>query len=244
MYQDKDSGMFFGAPGFKVEIVKAANVRDKFLIAPPKIGPGNSPHFDDPIGVNGSQLSADLASTGTFVLRITVDEETAATSSPWFVPGSTYVRAFARFNSESDFEGNYLGEVELRLSEYMFRPAATTIGVSWSQLTEITLDTSFNLSSEEYLVTYASQEIRTQLDYQALRKAYTIAKTNASHNPNYYYIFDAAYNTAGQDPTVTPGALVGTKDGYRDNAQTFGSAIDAVADVMLDELNLFSRLAA
>jgi hypothetical protein len=210
--QDKGSGQFFAAPGFEVTIVKSPQVRDKFLVAPPKVGPSSA------------TLNAALATTGTFVLEIKVDE---ATAPEWFKDGETELRAFGRYNSESDFEGNFLGEVELRMDEYMFKPSPTTIGVSWSQLTEITLDTSFNISAEEYLVSYASQEIRSALDYRAIRLGYAVAKTNAKHNPNYYYVFDAAYNSSNP----------GTKDGYRDNAQTFVNAIDAVGDIIYDEIN-------
>ena len=239
--QDKGSGTFFAAPGFAVTIVKSPQTRDKFLVAPPKIGPGNSAHWDEPVGTDGEVLSGILASTGTFILNIEVLDNAPA----WFTAGTTELRAFGRFNSESDFEGNYLGEVELRMDEYMFRPSPTSIGVSWSQLTEITLDTSFNISAEEYLVSYASQEIRSALDYRAIRYAYAVAKTNAKHNPNYYYVFDAAYNTTnvGNEPGQNP---TGTKDGYRDNAQTFVNAIDAVGDIIYDELNRggVSRLVA
>jgi hypothetical protein len=126
----------------------------------------------------------------------------------------------------------------------MFKPSPTSIGVSWSQLTEITLDTSFNISAEEYLVSYASQEIRSALDYRAIRLAYAVAKTNAKHNPNYYYEFDAAYNTSTFTPP-TP-ATLGTKEGYIANAQTFVNAIDAIGDIIYDEINRggVSRLVA
>jgi len=144
--QDKGSGQFFAAPGFTVTIVKSPAVRDKFLVAPPKIGPGNSTHWDSPVGTDGEQLDAILASTGVFIVRIDVDPDTAP---DWYQEGVTNVHAFGRYNSESDFEGNYLGEVEIRMDEYMFRPSPTTIGVSWSQLTEITLDTSFSISAED-----------------------------------------------------------------------------------------------
>jgi len=236
--QDKGSGQFFAAPGFTVRIVKSASVTDKFLVAPPKVRPGNSAHWDEPIGTDGEPLAEILASTGTFVIEIGVDDDVAKTA-PWFKPGETRLRAVGRYNSESDFEGNYLGEVELRMDEYMFRPSPTTIGVSWSQLTEITLDTSFNISAEEYLVSYASQTIRAQLDYRAIRLAYMTAKTNAKHNPNYYYEFDAAYNTVNvaTPPSQAGETIQGTKDGYRDNAQTFVNAIDAVGDIMYDEIN-------
>ena len=238
--QDKGSGTFFAAPGFEVTIKKSPTTRDKFLVAPPKVGPGNSQYWDDPVGADGTSLATILASTGTFVVNIKPTDK-VADLAPWFKAGETKVLAFGRYNSESDFEGNYLGEVEIRMDEYMFKPSATTIGVSWSQLTEITLDTSFNISAEEYLVSYASQEIRSALDYRAIRYAYAVAKTNGKANPNYYYIFDAAYNTS-----APAGPATGTKEGYIANAQTFVNAIDAIGDVIYDELNRggVSRLVA
>lgn len=139
------------------------------------------------------------------------------------------IKAFGRYDNEDDFEGNYLGEVEIKMSDYEFRPQPTMIGVTWSQMSEIVLDTSFNMSTEEYLVTYASQAIKLHLDYQAIKMAYRIAVTN----PEQYHVeFDAAYNTTN----IAQGAT-GTKDGYRDNAQTFVSAVETLADNMLDDIN-------
>ena len=134
------------------------------------------------------------------------------------------VKVFARYDSEDDFNGDYLGEVEIKMSDYEFRPRPTTIGVTWSQLSEIVLDTSFNVSAEEYLVTYASQAIRMHLDYQAVKYAYRIAKTNPA---NYKIEFDAAYN-------ITNGANL---EGYVHNAQTFPLAVATIADNMLNDIN-------
>lgn len=140
------------------------------------------------------------------------------------------IKAFGRYDNEDDFEGNYLGEVEIKMSDYEFRPQPTMIGVTWSQMSEIVLDTSFNMSTEEYLVTYASQAIKLHLDYQAIKMAYRIAVTN----PEQYHVeFDAAYNTTNAAVGAT-----GTKDGYRDNAQTFVSAVETLADNMLDDIDL------
>lgn len=229
-FQDKRSGQFFAAPGFKVELAKAVALRDKF-------------HNNHEAGVTVMpNVSEDLAKTlaaneGVMVVNITTTDD-VATKASWYKEGATKVRAFGRFNSESDFEGNYLGEVEIRLTDYQFKPSMTSIGVSWSQLTEITLSTSYNLSAEELLVSYASQEIRSALDYRSIRLAYTFAKSNASHNPNYYYVFDAAYNT-----TNAVAGSTGTKDGYRENALTFVSAIDAVGDIIYDEIDMMSLAA-
>lgn len=138
------------------------------------------------------------------------------------------IMAYARFDSETDFTGDYLGEVEIKMSDYEFRPRPTTIGVTWSQMSELTLDTSFNVSAEEYLVTYAASAIKQELDYRAIRTAYMVASTN----PKAYNIhFDAAYNTNN-----VVGDKVGTKEGYRDNAQTFLSAIGTIGDVMYNDI--------
>lgn len=258
--QDKGSGQFFAAPGFTVKITDPAQYRNKFLVPNPNLL-ANDPNqkFENggaSYGSGGDDVSAATAGLlprtatnppapvqkGVTTLDIEVDED--AIEFPRGITKDNFLNnailyAYGRYNSESDFEGNYLGEVEIRMDEYMFKPSATSIGVSWSQLTEITLDTSFNISAEEYLVSYASQEIRSALDYKAIRLAYAVAKTNCKHNPNYIYHFDAAYNTVnvGGD---------GTKEGYIANAQTFVSAIDAIGDVIYDEINRggVSRLVA
>ena len=94
------------------------------------------------------------------VAKIAADLESKGTAAK--------VRMYARADLEDDFEGDYLGEVELRMSSYEFRPRPTAIGVTWSQLSEITLDTSFSVSAEEELVTYAAQEIRVALAPQSV----------------------------------------------------------------------------
>lgn len=149
---------------------------------------------------------------------------------------------FARFDSENDFDGDYLGEVEIKMYDYQFEPRPTSIGVSWSQLSEIELDTSFNLSAEEYLVTYAAQAIKVALDYKAIRLAYQQAKLNKK----YHVEFDAAYSSnkvgVSKDGETVMVDNAGTKDGYVANAQTIGLAIETVGDNMLNDIDLISVL--
>ena len=140
----------------------------------------------------------------------------------------TNIVAYGLFDSEGDWEGDYLGEVDIRMRDYEFKPRRTAIGVSWSQLSEITLDTSFNVSAEEFLITYASQEIRVALDNRALKLAYGIAMTNPEH---YKATFDAAYNSG--DGTTQPAK---GKDGYVDNAQTLPNAISALGDAIYNDI--------
>jgi hypothetical protein len=145
---------------------------------------------------------------------------------------------YGLFDSEGDWEGDYLGEVDIRMRDYEFKPRRTAIGVSWSQLSEITLDTSFNVSAEEFLITYASQEIRVALDNRALKLAYGIAMTNPEH---YRATFDAAYNSGDGTDAAAKG-----KDGYVDNAQTLPNAISALGDAIYNDINRsgISRLVA
>ena len=154
------------------------------------------------------------------VAKIAADLESKGTAAK--------VRMYARADLENDFEGDYLGEVELRMSSYEFRPRPTAIGVTWSQLSEITLDTSFSVSAEEELVTYAAQEIRVALDYKAIRLGYQQALRNGS---NYVVKFNAAVGSADEGINSF---------GYKQNAQTFTSAISKLEDVMLNDIRMIS----
>lgn len=133
--------------------------------------------------------------------------------------------AVGRFDSEQDLTGKYLGEVELVMDDYHFRPRPISLGVTWTQMTELVLDTSFGLSAEELLLDYASQEIKKELDFQAIRYANDVQKVFASAN---FVQFDAAYATIGV-------GAAGTKDSYWHQAQLVGQAIGRVEDNMLDE---------
>lgn len=140
--------------------------------------------------------------------------------------GKPAIKGFARFDLEDDFNGDELGEIELVMSDYEFKPRPTTIGVTWSQLAEITLDASFGVSAQDMLVTYAAEAIRVNLDYRAFKFAYAQAKMNKKP----VVVFDAGFNTSD-------GEHQGTKEGYIHNAQTFTTALDTVSDNMLNEMN-------
>lgn len=131
------------------------------------------------------------------------------------------IKVFARFDLEDDFLGDNLGEIELVMSDYKFEPRPTTIGVTWSQLAEITLDASFGLSAQDMLVTYAGDAIRINLDLRSFKLAYGVARSNK----DYIVEFDAAY---GNGENI---------EGYFHTAQTFPSAVDTVTDVMVNDIN-------
>ena len=137
------------------------------------------------------------------------------------IADKTNIKAFARFDLEDDFLGDNLGEIELVMSDYKFEPRPTTIGVTWSQLAEITLDASFGLSAQDMLVTYAGDAIRINLDLRSFKLAYGVARSNK----DYVVEFDAAY---GNGENI---------EGYFHTAQTFPSAVDTVTDIMVNDIN-------
>lgn len=136
------------------------------------------------------------------------------------------VKAFGRFDSEDDFEGDNMGEMNIQMRSYTFEPRPSTIGITWSKMTDIVLDSAFGVSAEEYLVSYAAAQIRSSLDYRAFRTAVAIAKAN---NKNYHYEFDAQF--------VRANGATATQESYRDTAQTFLSAIDTIGDSMNNSIN-------
>lgn len=139
----------------------------------------------------------------------------------------TSVNAYARFESEADYEGTHLGEVNLWMSVYELRPRRTSIGLSWTKLAEITLDSTFNTQVDDLLLASAADVIHGQLDLQAFKEAYSYAKTN----PAFYTVeFDAGYSTDTDGKS-------GTKDSYTATANTFSSAIEIASAALYSDIH-------
>lgn len=183
--------------------MKVANVEEANGVVTAKL------QFKD--GADGEYADATVSGTA--------DAATVTTAG-----GSATVKfaAVARFDSEKDLTGKYLGEVEIKMHDYHFRPRPISLGVTWTQLTELVLDTSFGISTEEILLDYAAQEIKKSLDFQSIKYASDVQKTYASDN---FVKFDAGY--ASMNP--------GTKDSYWHQAQLITQAIGHVEDNMLDK---------
>lgn len=128
--------------------------------------------------------------------------------------------AIGRYNSEADLTGDHLGEVELVMTDHQFKVRPITLGVSWTTLSELVLDSTVGVSTEETLMDAAGQEIKKALDFRAVKIAYAQAKTNGYSAVT----FDAE-------------AGAGTDDSYIQTAQTISQAIERVGDVMYDDLN-------
>ena len=133
------------------------------------------------------------------------------------------VLAVGRFDSERDLTGMHLGECELQMKTYYFQPRRISMGVTWTDMTELYLDLSFGVSAEDTLLDSVGQEIKKALDFQAVEYANKVQKVR-SGNP--LVQFDAEAGNAS------------IKDSYWHTAQTFTQALGHVSDEML---NIFNR---
>lgn len=135
------------------------------------------------------------------------------------------VLAVGRFDSERDLTGMHLGECELQMKTYYFQPRRISMGVTWTDMTELYLDLSFGVSAEDTLIDSVGQEIKKALDFQAVEYANKVQKVR-SGNP--LVKFDAEAGAGA----------VAIKDSYWHTAQTFTQALGHVSDEML---NIFNR---
>lgn len=138
------------------------------------------------------------------------------------LPSEVKYVAVGRYDSERDLTGKYLGEVELQVRDYHFRPRPVSLGVTWTQLAEITLDTSYGVSTEEMLLDFAAQEIKKTLDFQAVKMASSAQRT---------------YTNNTVTINAQPADAGGIKDSYWHTAQLVGQAINRVGDLQLNEFN-------
>lgn len=164
------------------------------------------------------------AADGVTVVTTTVDLSTVTVDG---FTAPTSANAYGRFESEADYTGTHLGEVNLYMNVYELRPRRTSIGVSWTKLAEITLDSTFNTQVDDLLLSSAADVIHGQIDLQAFKEAYAYAKTN----PSFYTVeFDAGYSTD------TDGSS-GTKDSYAATANTFSSAIEIASAALYSDIH-------
>ena len=163
---------------------------------------------------------AEGAQEGSFVLQATGGTSAvAAIEAVYGADSADTILAYGRFDSERDLTGQHLGEVELIMDDYQFVPRPYTLGVTMTQLAQITLDASFGVSGEELLLDYAGQEIKKSLDYSSVRDAYR----NSLMNSNLKVDFDAE-------------AGAGTMDAYGHTAQLITQAVETVGDRMYDDI--------
>lgn len=129
--------------------------------------------------------------------------------------------AIGRYNSERDLIGENMGEVEIVPETYTFKPRPVMLGVTWTTMTELVLDTSYGVSAEETLLDAAAQEIKKSLDFNAVRFAGAQQAIRARDN----FI---AFNADAGDTT---------DDSYKLTAQLVTNAINRIADKQLNEIN-------
>jgi len=157
----------------------------------------------------------------TFIIQESNDNGVADAWANCAIDLTTSLAAFGRFDSEGDLTGEYLGEVELVMTDYQFRPRPLALGVTWTKLTELVLDTSFGVSAEEMLLDSAGQEIKKALDFRAVKFAYQNAVQRSATN---YVEFNAE-------------AGAGTDDSYFHTAQLIKQAVARIGDIQLNDIN-------
>jgi len=162
----------------------------------------------------GGALSSWTVAASSGITNITFDSVGTYT-----ITGGSTAYAMGRYNSETDLTGTYLGEVELVMADYQFRVRPMTLGVTWTTLSELVLDSTVGVSTEEVLMDAAGQEIKKALDFYAVKIAYAAATSNGYSS----IVFDAE---AGS----------GTQDSYIHTAQTISQAIERVGDQMYNTL--------
>ena len=163
-------------------------------------------------------------------LDIKKDKEGNSTDELTINGVTVRVLAVGRFDSERDLTGMHLGECELQMKTYYFQPRRISMGVTWTDMTELYLDLSFGVSAEDTLIDSVGQEIKKALDFQAVEYANRVQKVRSG---NKLVKFDAE---AGN--TISAGVNTVIKDSYWHTAQTFTQALGHVSDEML---NIFNR---
>ena len=192
---------WFGGKEIQIDathIIKVEGITQEGVNAvfPVFVKPENGEYAEATLGISGDQLTIDGV--------------------------AVRVLAVGRFDSEKDLTGMHLGECELQMKTYYFNPRRISMGVTWTDMTELYLDLSFGVSAEDTLIDSVGQEIKKALDFQAVEYANRVQKVR-SGNP--LVKFDA---TAGDK----------FKDSYWHTAQTFTQALGHVSDEML---NIFNR---
>jgi hypothetical protein len=164
-----------------------------------------------PVAVdNGSEtFTGTTLSTGT---ASTIDYSTGAyditfTSAPG---ASIDIEYF--YDSEDSDNYDELGLINLQLTDYQFRADLYPLGVSWSDKTELLLDSTLGIDSEEALMTASAQEIKKSLDFRACKKGYNVAKGNTVIN------FNADFAAAGSDSPIEHAQFITNAIGRAGNA--------------------------
>jgi hypothetical protein len=114
----------------------------------------------------GSLLSAVTPST----IDYTTGNYSIVFASALTVNDSFVIRY--SFNSEVSTLYSTQGHVNINLVGYDFRAHPFPIGFSWSKMTELLMDSALSSDAEEVLITAGADELKKDLDFQALRMAY------------------------------------------------------------------------
>jgi len=129
-------------------------------------------------GITGTGITSATSSVNYTTGAITVVFATANTNSVWI-----------QYAYDSEQSGLYteIGDIQLELRDHIFRARQFPLGVSWSKMTELLLDTTLGIDAEEALLQGAADELKKSLDYFALKLGYRYSLGNQllTHNANF-----------------------------------------------------------
>jgi hypothetical protein len=100
------------------------------------------------------------------------------------------------YNSEDPDNYDEQGNVNLLLTRINFDPRPYQLGVSWSIMSQLKLDSTLGVDSEDILYKGAGYELTKSSDVRFLRAGYKIAKKKSP------VIFDSDWATAGADSSI------------------------------------------
>lgn len=177
----------------------------------------------------GKDIVVGMNGTDVLKVKVSAIDHAAANTYEFTLEGDgiseitkANVIAIGRYDSEKDLTGKYLGEVELVMKDYHFRPRPIALGVTWTHMAELNLDSAFGVSAEEMLLDSASQEIKKTLDYQAVKQA---ADAQATRAADQIVRFNAE---ASENHDV--------KDSYYHTAQLIGQAVSRVGNLLYNKI--------
>lgn len=110
----------------------------------------------------------------------------ASTNTINYTTGAYEITFLAAPNKQIDFDYHFdfedptnypnLGEIELVLTKEQWRPRINALGITWSIMTELVLESNIGVQTENALMNGAADELTRALDFGAFREVYRYAK--------------------------------------------------------------------
>ncbi len=141
------------------------------------------------IPVGRDDGNGNITGTGITAGTSSVVDYTSGVTSVLFAAVDVTRNVVIQYAYDSEQFSLYdeIGDIQLELRDHIFRARQFPLGVSWSKMTELLLDTTLGIDAEEALLQGAADELKKSLDYFALRLGYRYSLGNqlVTHNANF-----------------------------------------------------------